>query len=96
MLGYPYCEKGYKVWDLENRKIFISRDVFFTENIFPFLLKKESHDFMSCLRQNLSKFEIENDDFFNTLTEVIVQENDQTETHEEEVGNEEFIEEHEP
>lgn len=38
-LGYPYAQKGYKLYDLNNKRIFISRDVQFHENIFPFLQK---------------------------------------------------------
>lgn len=44
MLGYPYCQKGYKVMDLETRKIFVSRDVVFKEKIFSFLLRKKTHN----------------------------------------------------
>ncbi|OMP05523.1 Integrase, catalytic core [Corchorus capsularis] len=36
-LGYPYGQKGYKVYDLESKKIFVSRDVVFHEHIYPFL-----------------------------------------------------------
>lgn len=35
-LGYPYGTKGYKLCDLENNTIFLSRDVTFRESIFPF------------------------------------------------------------
>ena len=35
-LGYPYGIKGYRVYDLEQHKIFVSRDVTFFENEFPF------------------------------------------------------------
>lgn len=35
-LGYPYVQKGYKVLDLESKKVFISRDVRFVKNVFPF------------------------------------------------------------
>ena len=31
-MGY----KGYKLYDLENKKFFISRDVAFVEDVFPF------------------------------------------------------------
>ncbi|KAF7839581.1 Retrovirus-related Pol polyprotein from transposon TNT 1-94 [Senna tora] len=34
-LGYATGYKGYKVYDLEKKRIFISRDVKFHENIFP-------------------------------------------------------------
>ncbi|KAI9185621.1 hypothetical protein LWI28_008887 [Acer negundo] len=35
-LGYPYRKKGYRVYDLELRKVSVSRDVTFFENEFPF------------------------------------------------------------
>lgn len=35
-LGYPYSQKGYWVYDLLTGKTFVSRDVSFHENIFPF------------------------------------------------------------
>ncbi|KAK1390070.1 hypothetical protein POM88_018248 [Heracleum sosnowskyi] len=35
-LGYPYAQKGYKLYDLENKVILLSRDVLFKENHFPF------------------------------------------------------------
>lgn len=35
-LGYPPGIKGYRLLDLHTRETFISRDVIFHENIFPF------------------------------------------------------------
>ncbi|CAH9146225.1 unnamed protein product [Cuscuta epithymum] len=35
-LGYAYTQKGWKVYDLEKQRHFISRDVKFIETIFPF------------------------------------------------------------
>ncbi|XP_074369130.1 uncharacterized protein LOC141709984 [Apium graveolens] len=35
-IGYPYAQKAYKLYDLDNHKVIISRDVTFQENIFPF------------------------------------------------------------
>jgi hypothetical protein len=39
LLGYPYGMKGYKLYDLNLHTVFVSRDVVFHENIFPFALK---------------------------------------------------------
>ncbi|XP_070047522.1 uncharacterized protein [Nicotiana tomentosiformis] len=39
-LGYPYGKKGYKVLSLQSNQVFISRDVKFIENIFPFSYSK--------------------------------------------------------
>ena len=35
-LGFPFGVKGYKVLDLTTKDVFISRDVVFHENVFPF------------------------------------------------------------
>ncbi|XP_074308066.1 uncharacterized protein LOC141642964 [Silene latifolia] len=35
-LGYPYGQKGYKLYDLEQKVIFTNRDVVFQEDVFPF------------------------------------------------------------
>ena len=35
-LGYPLGYKGYKLLDLESNKVYITRNVVFHENIFPF------------------------------------------------------------
>jgi hypothetical protein len=36
MLGYPQGIKGYRLLDLDTKQIFVSRDVIFYENSFPF------------------------------------------------------------
>jgi len=36
LLRYTFGFKGYKLYDLDTRKVFHSRDVIFQENIFPF------------------------------------------------------------
>lgn len=35
-LGYPFSQKAYKVLNLDTRKVFVSRDVTFSEHVFPF------------------------------------------------------------
>ena len=35
-LGYPQGKKGWRVFDLESRRIFVTRDVIFYEDVFPF------------------------------------------------------------
>ncbi|XP_074293597.1 uncharacterized protein LOC141620690 [Silene latifolia] len=37
-IGYPFNQKGYKLYDTENHKIFTSRDVIFKECIYPYKL----------------------------------------------------------
>ncbi|XP_012857659.1 PREDICTED: uncharacterized protein LOC105976934 [Erythranthe guttata] len=46
-LGYPSGIKGYKLLDLVSHKVFISRDVIFHENIYPFTNKSSSSEFIS-------------------------------------------------
>lgn len=36
LLGYPTGQKGYKLFDLKRKNVFLCRDVVFKENIFPF------------------------------------------------------------
>uniref|UniRef100_A0A803NFI1 Integrase catalytic domain-containing protein n=1 Tax=Cannabis sativa TaxID=3483 RepID=A0A803NFI1_CANSA len=35
-IGYPQGVKGYKLYDINNKQIFLSRNVIFHENVFPF------------------------------------------------------------
>lgn len=54
LLGYSSTQKGYKLYDLESRNFFISRDVVFKENIFTFKFPKGqfllSHpDSLTCI-----------------------------------------------
>ena len=35
-IGYPYDKKGWKLFDLETKEIFVSRDVEFVETKYPF------------------------------------------------------------
>lgn len=46
-MGYLFGIKGYKVLNLATKRIHISRDVFFHENIFPFSLKSNSNNLSS-------------------------------------------------
>jgi len=39
-VGYPYGKKGCKLYDLESKEIFVSRDVEFCDDIFPFEKEK--------------------------------------------------------
>ena len=35
-LGYPYGQKRWRIYDMKQKQIFMSRDVVFYENIFPY------------------------------------------------------------
>ena len=37
MVEYPYGKKGWKVYDIETGDIFVSRDVIFHEDTYPFV-----------------------------------------------------------
>ncbi|GKV47833.1 hypothetical protein SLEP1_g54692 [Rubroshorea leprosula] len=45
-IGYPYGQKGYRVYDLETNQIFISRDIVFYEKIFPYA---SIHNYKDCV-----------------------------------------------
>lgn len=44
LLGYGSFQKGYKLYDMDNKVVFISRDVVFHESIFPFCSNYSKHD----------------------------------------------------
>ncbi|KMT14953.1 hypothetical protein BVRB_3g064610 [Beta vulgaris subsp. vulgaris] len=44
MVGYASEQKGYRVFDLQRRKVFVSRDVIFKEEIFPFLISEHNKE----------------------------------------------------
>ena len=41
-IGYPFVKKTYKLFSLNDRKIYVSRDVVFHKALFPF--KNQNHD----------------------------------------------------
>ena len=60
-LGYPSDIKGYKLMDLNTNKIFISRNVVFYENSFPFkalspISYSETHSFLFPPTNSTSEF----------------------------------------
>lgn len=50
-VGYPFNTKGYKVLNLETKRIHISRDVVFYENVFPFATIFPDSSFTSALQK---------------------------------------------
>lgn len=38
-IGYPYGKKGWRLYDLKTREVFVSRDVHFCEDTFPFAIE---------------------------------------------------------
>ncbi|UYV61701.1 hypothetical protein LAZ67_1005991, partial [Cordylochernes scorpioides] len=57
LIGYPEGTKGYKVWDFRNDKIYVTRNVRFSEDIFP------------CKKPNDPTKSFELDQFSTTLEE---------------------------
>lgn len=52
-LGYLMNKKGYKLYDIENKRVFVSRDVIFKEHVFHF--KSQVFEFESSSK-SLSVF----------------------------------------
>lgn len=69
MIGYPPHQKGYKLYDIDNKKIFISRDVVFHESILPFVLNKNKRDYIDLMGNKTSvTYDEENEE--DTLEET--------------------------
>lgn len=49
LVGYPFEQKGYKLMSLATKKIHVSRDVIFHEELFPFTLSSTKCTFTSIL-----------------------------------------------
>lgn len=48
-MGFSSTQKGYRLYDLDTRTFFISRDVVFGEEIFPFKLLKSNEEIFPLL-----------------------------------------------
>ena len=53
LVGYPYAQKGYTLYDLEKKRVYVSRDVLFEEDIFPFLVMKPEENALKLTLDNL-------------------------------------------
>ncbi|XP_075095514.1 uncharacterized protein LOC142173765 [Nicotiana tabacum] len=51
-MGYSISQKGYRLYDLKAKRFFVSRDVTFQENIFPFQTMKKGVDLPLFLEIN--------------------------------------------
>ena len=47
-LGFPFNVKGFKVFDLDSHTVFVSRDVTFHENVFPFVSNSNNSAQQPC------------------------------------------------
>lgn len=52
-IGYPHSKKGWKVYDLSEKWIFVSRDVVFYENVSPYLLLTKDSDTLNQVDNTL-------------------------------------------
>lgn len=93
LVGYANEQKGYRVFDLQNRKVFVSRDVVFKEEIFPFLISDENKE---GRKGNLGDFngEIEKQAVIAEEDEPLNDEGDEEETQQMEPEEQEVIREH--
>ena len=42
-IGYPFAQKGWKVFDMEKKEFLVSRDVVFREDVFPYAATNTDH-----------------------------------------------------
>lgn len=63
-MGYPRGQKGYKFYDLETNKFFVSRDVQFHETTFPFSTPSSHDHFLTSSSRTVPKF------FFDDLSNL--------------------------
>lgn len=64
-VGYPYGQKGWRVYDLESHEFFVSRDVIFSKNQFPFHENEKQKDDVGTNRTMLELPITEEDDMEN-------------------------------
>ncbi|XP_057246861.1 uncharacterized protein LOC130589573 [Beta vulgaris subsp. vulgaris] len=55
-IGYPFGQKGYKVYDLQSKKCFVTRDIVFQEKIFPYNMTSIPTSFSKPTDQSLVDF----------------------------------------
>ncbi|XP_035842124.1 uncharacterized protein LOC110922450 [Helianthus annuus] len=65
LLGYSNFKKGYKLWSLDSKKIFFSRDVKFYEDVYPFKVKSFDS------RETVCKENINHINFFETYASEV-------------------------
>ncbi|KAJ0837766.1 putative RNA-directed DNA polymerase [Helianthus annuus] len=78
LIGYSNVKKGYKLWSLDNKREFFSRDVKFYETVFPFKSEQLSNlDKVSTELNHLNFFDIA-----DSLTVIPAVPNDEEGSHE--------------
>ncbi|XP_074306152.1 uncharacterized protein LOC141641388 [Silene latifolia] len=78
-IGYPHSKKGWKVYDLKEKRVFVSRDVIFYEHVYLFLPSNTD----SCSQQEATSNKNHNngasnspDTFINTEDTLVVRGSD--------------------
>lgn len=89
MLGYEEGVKGYRLWHIKSRKIIISRDVVFQEDVFPFKENQEEDEKQAKFEEFKVCFEEEN----NAINEDVANEHIGSNNESEVEENEDYIEE---
>ncbi|KAJ0805739.1 putative RNA-directed DNA polymerase [Helianthus annuus] len=56
LIGYSNVKKGYKLWNLDESKVFFSRDVKFYENVYPFKSKQMNNNVVHDKSLNLLNY----------------------------------------
>ncbi|KAH0651790.1 hypothetical protein KY284_031702 [Solanum tuberosum] len=80
-IGYSSTQKGYKLYDLETKIVFISRDVTFRENIFPFQ-RDQSQDPLPLLSPFLQDVSVSSDHIIDVVLTDVAQPTSSPETSE--------------
>ena len=86
-IGYPFGKKGWELYDLESKEIFVSRDVIFYEDIFPFILaNKNALQGQGSVEQHI-RLESENTTFVSSPHELGLVNNKTTQLFDLELAN---------
>ncbi|KAJ0683430.1 putative RNA-directed DNA polymerase [Helianthus annuus] len=64
-LGYSSVKKGYKLWSLDSKKIYFSRDVKFYETVYPFKLKNVNN------QERVFELNLNHLNFFDNVTSEV-------------------------
>jgi len=81
-LGYPFGKKGWKVYDLETQEIFVSRDVKFCEDKYPFEEITTNHERQRAQEPDWTHFNVFDDFGPNTPSKNQASENTRPRQHE--------------
>ncbi|CAA7037263.1 unnamed protein product [Microthlaspi erraticum] len=68
-MGYPFGQKGWRVWDIEKQEFFCVKGCVFEETVFPFASVIKQNDDMPRQQQQVS---IHDDDFIELGKELVV------------------------